>query len=206
MRKFFVCVVILGFVFSFNFTSKVYGEKEVLWGENYDKFEEGEDTGLIQMSGGANVEIQGKIANGGKGKALKLSPIEDVDYSAKYDIFGVTKDMTFLNESATLSFYYYAKGASGLGVMCLNRTVKENCELWLSKLVQEKWTKAVIRISNLKVKGGAGKIKEGDEFRYLHLMPTVGSGPLKDQFIVLDDISFTIGSGDSDEKKEEKKK
>jgi len=184
---------------------KAYAAKEALWEEDFDKMEDGEETGLSPMSD-LNIEVQGKIVSGDKGKALKISGKEGVDYSKKYNIIGIDKDLTFPNENAMLSFSYYASGIKGLGVMTNDRTIPENCDGAITGLVQNKWTKVALRVSKFKVKSAKGKIKDGDEFRHIWFMGSLdASKPANEQFYVLDDIKLTIGEDDAKDDKGEKK-
>jgi hypothetical protein len=196
IKKIFFGVLILNLIFLFNFVKNVYAAKEVLWEEDFNKLEEGEETGFTLLGGReVNIEVQSKIANGGKGKALKISPKEGVDYASNYNLFGVSKDITFPNEDAVLTFYYYAKGVSGIGVMSWDQVVNENCDGVISQMAFEKWTKVVLRYDKFKVKGGKGTVKKGDGFRHIHFLFSLNpSVPLKDQFVVLDDIKLTIGT------------
>jgi len=186
--------------------SPVYAAKEALWEEAFDSMEEGEETGLI-FAGALDVDmqVQAKVVNGAKGKALKVSPKEGLDYSTNYNMFGVKKDMSYPNENAVISFSYFASGISGLNVMTNNRVIPENCEAKITGLIQGKWTKVVLRVSKFKVKSPKGTIKTGDEFRYISIFANINSAaPLKDQYFVLDDIKLTIGEDEA--KGDEKKK
>ncbi|OGF52249.1 MAG: hypothetical protein A2044_07705 [Candidatus Firestonebacteria bacterium GWA2_43_8] len=212
MRK--ITLVLIGaFVFGILVVSlsvsPVYAAKEALWEETFDSMEEGEETGMSSLSKEVDMEVQAKIANGGKGKALKVTAKEGQDYASNYNLFGLTKDMTFPNENAILTFSYYASGIASLGIMTNDRTIPENCDGPITSLVQNKWTKVVLRISKFKVKSPKGTIKEGDEFRYIYFIAGVNSAkPLPEQFFVVDDIKLTIGQDDAKggDAKEEKKK
>jgi|GEM_PF-7035417 len=196
-------VFVLGILFTAISVKPVYAAKEALWEENFDAMEDGEETGLSPFNADVAMEVQSKIINGEKGKALKITPKEGVDYGT-WKMFGITKDMTFPNENASLSFSYYASGIASLNVMTNDRTIPENCDMAVSGLVQNKWTKVVLRISKFKVKSPKGKIKGGDEFRYIYITSNVDpSKPLNEQFFVLDDIKLSIGE---DDKKDEGKK
>ena len=185
-----------------------HAAKEALWEENFDSMEEGEETGFGPLgSKESNFEVQDKIANGGKGKALKISPKEGVDYSTNYNLFGAVKDMTYPNENAIITFSYFASGIAGLGVMTNDRTIPENCDGPVTGLVQNKWTKVVLRVSKFKVKSPKGTIKAGDEFRYVSFLCSVNTAkPLTEQFVVLDDIKLTIGEDEKGAAPAEKKK
>ena len=183
-----------------------HAAKEALWEENFDSMEEGEETGMSGMGCEVDMEVQGKEANGGKGKALKISAKEGAVMNT-WKMFGITKDMTYPNENAILSFSYFASGIKGLSVMTNDRTIPENCDASVTGLVQNKWTKVVLRISKFKVKSPKGSIKAGDEFRYIYIYSNVEDGkPFKDQFFILDDIKLTIGEDEKGAAPAEKKK
>lgn len=118
MRKIFLAagiIIIFVLIISTCFTAQVYAKKEVLWEEDYDNMEEGEETGFTFVGEKeVSLEVQSEIANGGKGKALKISPKEGVVYENNYNLFGVSKDISYPNEDAVITFYYYAKGIGEL--------------------------------------------------------------------------------------------
>jgi hypothetical protein len=198
MKKLLSILIGIFFVVSI---SNVYGEKatkedsdrEVIYEENFDDLEEGEEIGWNPHTGVKAMTVQKEIAQGKK--ALKVEPKEG---KLEWNLFGIVKDISIINDEAKISFSYYQKGLSGMALMAKDVVVDENCDFNLPNLVEGKWTKVIASFSKFIPKGPAmggkgGKVSKGDEFRNIYIFGVVDPNkPSKDQFFVIDDIKITV--------------
>ena len=173
-------------------------EGEVVYEENFNDFSDDEETGFtVDSVYGVDISIENKIAQGKK--AMKVTARDGVDYSKKYNMMRVSKEISFTNDNAKLSFsYYVGPGVKGIEIGSKNNTVGDNYGAWAGNAMQGKWNKTTIRFKNFKPKDpkSPASPKPGDAFKHLHITGSIAPGSdLKDQWYIIDDIKLTVDSG-----------